>query len=235
MLGETDASHIIRTIEYWDLERRRWPKRPHTAVLVAENMERRFFNVIQLLTFTIPIGTSEGPAGRDGAQTALGTADLQLVLAGRHGWLYHELFTQVSRLGLAGRVVFTGYVDEDDLPALYGGALALVYPSLYEGFGMPVLEAQSCGVPVMTSNNSSLPEIAGDSALLVDPHDVDAIAAAMHRILTDEGLRQELIRRGFDNVQRFSWEKCARETLAVLEEVAASAQRGATRGGSHGA
>jgi glycosyltransferase involved in cell wall biosynthesis len=143
---------------------------------------------------------------------------LQLVLAGRKGWLYDSLFAQVDALGLAERVQFPGYVPEDGLPALFAGALAFVFPSLYEGFGLPVLEAQKYGVPVLTANNSSLPEVAGDAALLVDPHDVDAIAAAMRRLATDEGLRQELSRKGLENVKRFSWEKCARETLAVLEE-----------------
>ncbi len=143
---------------------------------------------------------------------------VQLVLAGRRGWLYDSLFAQVDGLGLAGRICFPGYVAEDDLPSLYAGALAFVFPSLYEGFGLPVLEAQAYGVPILTANNSSLPEVAGDAALLVDPHDVDAIAAAMLRLATDAELRQELIRKGLENVKRFSWEKCARETLAVLEE-----------------
>jgi glycosyltransferase involved in cell wall biosynthesis len=143
---------------------------------------------------------------------------VQLVLAGRRGWLYDGLFAQVNALGLAGRVLFPGYVAEGDLPSLYAGALAFVFPSLYEGFGLPVLEAHAYGVPVLTANNSSLPEVAGDAALLVDPHDVDAIAAAMHRLATDAALRQDLIRKGLENVKRFSWEKCARETLAVLEE-----------------
>ena len=147
-------------------------------------------------------------------------ADVQLVLAGKRGWLYDDLFAQVTRLGLASRVIFPGYVEEADLPALLSGALALVFPSLYEGFGIPVLEAGACGVPVITSNTSSLPEVAGDAALLVDPHDVDAIADAMFRIATDAELRAELDRRGQENVKRFSWEKCARETLAVLEEAA---------------
>ncbi len=142
------------------------------------------------------------------------------MLAGKRGWLYDDLFAQVTRLGLASRVVFPGYVEEADLPALLSGALALVFPSLYEGFGIPVLEAGACGVPVITSNTSSLPEVAGDAALLVDPHDVDAIADAMFRIATDAELRAELDRRGQENVKRFSWEKCARETLAVLEEAA---------------
>ena len=154
--------------------------------------------------------------------------DMQLVLAGKRGWLYDDLFAQVTRLGLASRVLFPGYIEEGDLPALLSGALALVFPSLYEGFGIPVLEAGACGVPVITSNTSSLPEVAGDpsagsgqaAALLVDPHDVDAIADAMFRIATDAELRAELDRRGQENVMRFSWEKCARETLAVLEEAA---------------
>ena len=158
------------------------------------------------------------------ARRAIGPAfaELQLVLAGQKGWLYDDLFAQVERMGLAGRVLFPGYVEDADLPALLSGALAFVFPSLYEGFGIPVLEAGACGVPVITSNTSSLPEVAGDAALLVDPHDVDAIAEAMNRLVTDETLRAELSRRGQANVQRFSWEKCARETLAVLVEAGGS-------------
>lgn len=150
-----------------------------------------------------------------------GADGVQLVLAGKRGWLYDQLFEQVRRLDMADRVVFPGYVPDEDLPALLSGARGVVYPSLYEGFGLPVLEAGGCGVPVITSNTSSLPEVAGDAALLVDPHDVDAIADAMMRLLTDEALAAELARRGIENVKRFSWDKCARETLAVLESVVA--------------
>lgn len=162
------------------------------------------------------------------ARVAGRLGDVQLVLAGKRGWLYDDLFAQVTRLGLERRVVFPGYVDDADLPALLSGAVALVFPSLYEGFGIPVLEAGACGLPVITSNTSSLPEVAGDAALLVDPHDVDAIAEAMYRLATDPELRAELTRRGRENVKRFSWEKCARETLAVLLE-AGGAKRGAGR------
>ncbi|MGQ9491521.1 MAG: glycosyltransferase family 4 protein [Anaerolineae bacterium] len=151
--------------------------------------------------------------------------DVQLVLAGKKGWLYDALFEQVGRLGLGRRILFTGYVPDEHLAALLSGAIAFVYPSLYEGFGIPVLEAGACGVPVITSNTSSLPEVAGDAAILVDPHDVDAIAEAMYRVLTDEALRAELARRGLENVKRFSWEKCARETLAVLEQVGRKGRR----------
>jgi len=176
--------------------------------------------------------------GRLAGQPAL--EGVQLVLAGKPGWDYHALTALATRLGLASRVLFPGYVAETDLAALLSGAIAFVFPSLYEGFGLPVLEAQACGVPVMTSNNSSLPEVAGDAALFVDPHNVDAIAAAMYRLVTDEGLRAELVRRGLENVKRFSWEKCARETLAVLEAVASgqgpdsqSDRRGRVGRGSH--
>lgn len=156
----------------------------------------------------------------------LDLSDVQLVLAGKKGWSYDALFARVSQLGLDSRVIFPGYVPDADLPALLSGAIAFVYPSLYEGFGIPVLEAGACGVPVITSNTSSLPEVAGDAAILVDPHDVDAIADAMCRIITDEALRAELARRGLENVKRFSWEKCARETLAVLEQVGREGRRG---------
>lgn len=145
--------------------------------------------------------------------------NLQLVLAGQKGWLYGEIFAQVRRLGLADRVVFTGYVPDDDLPALLSGALAFVFPSLYEGFGLPVLEAMACGTPVVASNVSSVPEVAGDAALLVDPSDVDRLADALRGIVTNAELRHSLVERGFQQVQRFSWRRCAEEALQVLESV----------------
>jgi glycosyltransferase involved in cell wall biosynthesis len=139
-----------------------------------------------------------------------------LVIAGGLGWLGEQFRAQVAGLGLGERIHFPGYVDDAALPALLQKALFFAFPSLYEGFGLPVLEAQQMGVAVMTSNNSSLPEVAGDAALLVDPNDTEAIADAMLRLSRDETLRQELIAAGYENVKRFSWEKAARETLAVL-------------------
>ena len=140
-----------------------------------------------------------------------------LVMAGRKGWLCDQIFQQVERLGLESEVVLPGYVPQDDLPALLSGARLFVFPSLYEGFGLPVLEAMACGTPVLCSNVSSLPEVAGDAALLVDPLDVKSMAEAMNRLLQDEGLRSQLVERGYRQVRQFSWERCARETLAVLE------------------
>ena len=151
-------------------------------------------------------------------QAATGATDTLLVLAGQKGWLYDEIEAEVRRLGLEGRVRLTGYVPDEDLPTLLSGALAFVFPSLYEGFGLPVLEAMACGTPVVCSQTSSLPEVAGDAALLVDPLDPEALAAALLRAVSDEGLRRELVARGFEQAQRFSWGRCARESLAVLEE-----------------
>ncbi len=146
-------------------------------------------------------------------------ARVQLVLAGKKGWLYAELFRRMKDLGLAERVIFPGYVPDADLPALLSGAACFAFPSLYEGFGFPVLEAQACGVPVVCSDASSLPEVAGDGALLISPHDTMAWADALVRVLTDEGLRAQLRLRGFANVTRFSWRACAAEVMRVLEEV----------------
>jgi glycosyltransferase involved in cell wall biosynthesis len=139
-----------------------------------------------------------------------------LVLAGKRGWLYDDLFVQVRQLGLEGRVLFPGYVSDKDKVALMSGALAFVFPSLYEGFGLPVVEAQSCGCPVITSTTSSLPEAAGEAALLVNPHDVTAIAEAMQRVVADSALRENLIERGFVNARRFSWAACAQSVLGCI-------------------
>jgi glycosyltransferase involved in cell wall biosynthesis len=121
--------------------------------------------------------------------------------------------------GLNDRVYFTGYVPDADLPALYNGADLFCFPSLYEGFGLPVLEAMACGTPVITSNTSSLPEIAGDAALLIDPYNIDAITAAMRRILEDSTLAQDLREKGLARARQFSWEKTAHQTLVVYEKV----------------
>lgn len=147
--------------------------------------------------------------------------DFDLVLAGNAGWLSEEIISQAKQSPYAERIHLPGYVSEDDLPALISGARLFAFPSLYEGFGLPILEAQSRGVPVMSGKGSSLPEVAGDAALYVDPTDVDSIAQAMLRLSRDEALRQQLIEAGYRNVQRFSWAKAAAETMAVFEEVAA--------------
>ncbi|NJN15189.1 MAG: glycosyltransferase family 4 protein [Oscillochloris sp.] len=155
------------------------------------------------------------------APVAAANPAISLVLAGRRGWLSEPIERRISELGLEQRIRLTDYLADEDLVPLLAGSLAFVFPSLYEGFGMPVLEAMACGAPVLTSTTSSLPEVAGDAAMLVDPHDETAITAALHRLATDATLRADLRSRGLAHVAGFSWERCARETLAVLREAAA--------------
>lgn len=130
-----------------------------------------------------------------------------------------ELERQIHVLGLENRVVFVGKVKESDMPGLYRGALALLFPSLYEGFGLPVLEAMACGTPVLTSNVTALPEVAGDAALLVDPLSVEAIASGIARLCNDSELRQTLSAKGLIRAQEFTWDAVADKIRAVLEDV----------------
>jgi glycosyltransferase involved in cell wall biosynthesis len=142
-----------------------------------------------------------------------------LVVAGGRGWNDDRIRGAVARLERAGRVRSLGYVPDELRPALLTGARAFVYPSLYEGFGLPPLEAMACGTPVLTSNVASLPEVVGDAALLISPEDVPALAAALARIWSDDSLRADLRARGFAQARRFSWERTARLTLDVYRTV----------------
>ena len=144
-----------------------------------------------------------------------GARSLKLVIAGGRGWLYEEIFARVEALGLQGDVLFPGFVADEDLPALYNLAEAFVLPSLYEGFGLPPLEAMACGTPVVTSNVSSLPEVVGDAGLMVEPADVESLAAAIERVLEDGGLRREMVQRGLARAKEFTWERAARRLLGV--------------------
>ena len=148
-----------------------------------------------------------------------GVTTAPLVLVGGKGWLYAEIFERVEELRLTDRVRFLYDVTDVDLPALYNGASLLTTPSFYEGFGLPALEAMACGTPVVVANRSSLPEVVGDAGLLVNPDDVDDIAQALARVLTDEPLRARMRELGLVQAARFSWQRTARETLAVYRRV----------------
>jgi glycosyltransferase involved in cell wall biosynthesis len=140
---------------------------------------------------------------------------LPLVVAGARGWKVDPIFEEVRALGIADQVRFTGYAAGDELALWYSAATLFVYPSLYEGFGLPLLEAMACGTPVVSSNASSLPEVAGDAALLIDPRDVDGLAAAIDRLAHDPMLRTDLAKRGIERARQFSWMRTARETVEV--------------------
>jgi glycosyltransferase involved in cell wall biosynthesis len=143
----------------------------------------------------------------------------KLVLVGKCAWLYDETLRTLQETGLKDSVVLTGYVPEPDLPALYSGSLCFVYPSYFEGFGLPPLEAMKCGAPVVVGNRTSLPEVVGDAGLKVDPFDVGAIADAIERLLNDSSLREELRVKGSTRARMFDWRETARQTLKVYEQV----------------
>jgi glycosyltransferase involved in cell wall biosynthesis len=131
----------------------------------------------------------------------------------------HEIFAQIARLMLAREVIWTGYIPRDDLPGLLNGASVCVQPSLYEGFGMPLLEAMACGTPVACSQASSFPEVVGENGLFFDPYDVESMVTTLSRILHDADLQKQLRQDGLQRARQFSWERCAHATLAVLDEV----------------
>lgn len=145
--------------------------------------------------------------------------DCKLVLGGARGWEYDEIFRKVKEYRLEEDVIFPGYLPAEQLSGLYAGAQAFVFPSLYEGFGIPPLEAMACGTPVITSKCSSLPEVAGDAAVLADPCNPEELAAAMEQILTDSALRKSCISRGLERVKRFTWEKAADGIYGIYKEL----------------
>jgi glycosyltransferase involved in cell wall biosynthesis/SAM-dependent methyltransferase len=142
-----------------------------------------------------------------------------LVVAGARGWLNEDISRIVAKLELGERVKFLGYVEEPDLRALYNAAKLFVYPSIFEGFGLPPLEAMACGAPVITSNTSSLPEVVGDAAILVNPYNSEELCEAMRTVLCDDDLRSTLRSKSLERAKLFSWERAAKETLAVYEEI----------------
>lgn len=145
--------------------------------------------------------------------------NLKLVIAGKKGWLYEEILDAPAKLDIDDRVKFVGHVLDQDLPALYTGAKAFVFPSLFEGFGLPILEAFASRTPVLTSTVSSMPEVAGEAAVLVDPNSTDAIVEGIDQIVTNANLREQLVEKSQKQLKKFSWEKCAVQTVNFLEEV----------------
>jgi len=145
-------------------------------------------------------------------------SDCKLVLCGRPQWGHDALLSALKAYDLQGDVLILGYVPAEDLPALYHTASLLVYPSLFEGFGIPLVEAMSCGCPIVCSNTTSLPELVGDAAVLVNPYDVEGLANAIWRVLNDRDLRADLVAKELARARHFSWEKAARQTLQVYRQ-----------------
>ena len=145
-----------------------------------------------------------------------------LLLIGKKGWLFKEIIEVYNQSKYKDNIYFLDYVEKDVLPHFYNSAKLFIYPSLYEGFGLPVLEAMACGCPVITSKVSSLPEVVGDTAILVDPYNEDEITNAIERILSDENLRRKMSKKGAERAELFSWDKCVQEILQVLKNIASA-------------
>lgn len=171
--------------------------------------------------FLLYVGDSEWRKNLRRVLEALATLDtgIRLVLVGKRAKTDVTLQSWIRELGLEGRVMTPGFVPDEDLPPLYGAAEMFLFPSLYEGFGLPVIEAMACGCPVITSNVSSMPEIAGDAALLVDPTDSDQIFEAINKVLNEDGVKSVLSDAGVRRSKYFSWEKSAKETIALMRSV----------------
>jgi glycosyltransferase involved in cell wall biosynthesis len=184
---------------------------------IAETMQRLGLT----RPFVLAVGTVQPRKNYDGLARALGAIKIaglphQLVIAGKRGWLADEVHRKIDASGNADRVHQLGYVSEHDLAALYAAADLMVFPSWYEGFGLPALEAMQCGTPVVSSNRGALPESVGDAGLIVDPGDEAALGQTLVRGLTDDALRQRLIAAGRRRAREFTWERTARLTLEVL-------------------
>ena len=190
-------------------------KTAHSAIVRNNDAEERYIlfigrievrkNIVRLVE-AFDIFKKKNPAERN----------LKLVLAGKKGVGFDKVKKAIDGSPFRGDIVLKGYISEAEKEILLKNALVFAYPSLYEGFGLPILEAQTVSVPVVTSNTSSIPEIAGKGALLVDPKDVGALASEIEKLITDKEARKEITSKGLENVKRFSWEKCARETLNLL-------------------
>jgi len=176
------------------------------------------------IKYVLSVGTVQPRKNYSGAIRALSIIrdqgiDLHYAIAGGSGWLEDEMYRSIRETAMEDRVHILGFVPDEDLPALYSGARALLAVSLYEGFGLPVLEAMACGTPVITSNVSSLPEVAGAAGILVDPLDTEAISNAIMRPLTDAALRRQLVAAGLEHVKRFTWASAASQLKSIYDEM----------------
>ncbi|KPU43695.1 spore coat protein SA [Oxobacter pfennigii] len=145
--------------------------------------------------------------------------DISLVLLGGKGWLYKEIFNKIEYSKAKSNIRYIGYAAQADMPAIYSGSNMLVYPSLYEGFGLPPLEAMSCGVPVIVSDTSSLPEVVGDAGLYIDPYNVESISERINNFLIDSNLREECIRKGLLRADKFNWDSTAEQIIDIYREI----------------
>jgi glycosyltransferase involved in cell wall biosynthesis len=204
--------NLVSSSEYQvlrDLEIKKKYNLPNRYILYLGTLEPRK-NIIGLIKAFEKMKTFPSPS--------LSGGEFKLVIAGSKGWLYKDIFKTVENSPSKKDIIFTGFIDDKDKSILYSQAELFVYPSFYEGFGFPPLEAMACGTPVITSNFSSLPEAVGDAAIMINPYNSDELSSAMQMVLNDDKLKNILIKKGFEQAKKFSWQKCARETLDFILE-----------------
>jgi glycosyltransferase involved in cell wall biosynthesis len=192
---------------------------PDRYLLCVGTLEPRKNHVRLLQAFSQLRQKCSRPRG-DVWSRSVKSSGVTLVIAGREGWKFEPIFREVARLGLRTSVRFLNDTSDNDLLALYQYATAMVFPSIYEGFGIPPLEAMACGVPVAASTGGALPEVLGDAALAFDPFDVDGMATALDRILHDEPLREVLRERGFRRAAEYTWSRAGSLAVQLFEQVA---------------
>jgi glycosyltransferase involved in cell wall biosynthesis len=231
------AAYILAVSEFTKQEIVRWMRVPPERVVVTyDAADDRFappdpaeveaFRAAKGLPakFVLFLGTLEPRKNLtlllDAYAMVARSIDAPLLIAGSRGWLYEPVLARAEQLGLGDRLRFIGYVDQAEQHLWYAAATAFAFPSLYEGFGMPPLEAMACGTPVVVSRSSSLPEVVGDAGLVVSPSDPEELADALHRVISDAALRDDLRARGLAQARRFSWRETAERTLEVYRRAA---------------
>jgi glycosyltransferase involved in cell wall biosynthesis len=231
-----NARHLIAVSEFTKQEIVRWLHVPPERITVTYNgVDERFappsaadIAAFRQRTglperFILFIGTLEPrknlPNLLEAYARIANDTDAPLIIGGGKGWLYDEIFAKAEQLNLGNKIRFAGFIDDADLPLWYAAATVFTLPSLYEGFGIPLIEAMACGTPVVTSSSSSLPEVVGDAGLIVSPTDPDQLAEALLRMVRDDQLRAEYAERGLARARRFSWVETAERTLAVYRQV----------------
>ncbi len=198
--GVMDYFNVIPDKDILDKTREKY-KLPEEFILFVGTIEPRK-NLVRLLKAFSQV-------------VSQGYKDIYLVISGYKGWLTKQFFTMLDNLKISDKVLLLGYTDEENLPALYNLAKIFVFPSIYEGFGIPPLEAMACGTPVIASNSSSIPEVVGDAAILVDPYNEKILANSILNLLKDTNLQKDLVDKGLKRARMFSWDKMAREMLQI--------------------
>lgn len=208
-----DPSRISVVYESWNRDLYHEPSKEEVT------MVRKKYNLGK--DYLLFVGTIQPRKNLERLIEAFSKADVphDLILAGKPGWMNEGIYLASRKLGVGSRVKFLNHVPDVDLPGLYGGSAAFVFPSLYEGFGIPVLEALACGTVVLTSSTTSLPEVGGDGALYIDPENVASIKNGIEEIVSNYKLRDRLLSKGKLQVQKFSWQKAARETMGIIRRV----------------